>query len=107
MTQLRTVAAFDVAYKADLAKAALEEAGIPAVVTDREIVAMDWLLAPAVGGVKVQVSEEHLDRAEDILNDKFAGDLQPYSEGVSEEELTRQALEAEAEDEEPPEPADE
>jgi len=107
VTQLRTVAAFDVAYKADLAMAALEEAGIPAVVTDREIVAMDWLLAPAVGGVKVQVSEEHLDRAEDILNDKFAGDLQPYSEGVSEEELTRQALEAEAEDEEPPEPADE
>lgn len=107
MTQLHTVAAFDTVYKADLAKAALEEAGIPAVVTDREIVSLDWLGAPAVGGVKVQVAEHHLDRAEELLNDQFGGDLQPFSEGVSEEELTRQALETPPEDEMPPEPADE
>ncbi|MEO2090923.1 MAG: DUF2007 domain-containing protein [Gemmataceae bacterium] len=107
MTQLRTVAAFDTVYKADLAKAALEEASIPAVVTDREVVSLDWLGAPAVGGVKVQVAEHHLDRAEDLLNEKFAGDMHPFSEGVSEEELTRQALETAPEDEMPPEPADE
>jgi hypothetical protein len=105
--QLRTVAAFDVAHKADLAKVKLEQAGIPAFVTDREVVAMDWLLAPAVGGVKVQVAEEYLDQAEAILNETFGGDMQPYSEGVSEEELTRQALAAGTGDEEPSQSDDE
>lgn len=103
----RPVAAFDAVHKADLAQVLLDEAGIPAVVTDRELVSMDWLMGGAIGGVKVQVPEDRLTQAEAILAERFGDDLQPFSEGVSEEELARQALAAPAEDDDPPaEPAD-
>ena len=96
-SRLHTVASFDVAYKADLARNVLEEAGIPAYVVDREIVSMEWLLGAAVNGVKVQVTSEHAERAEAILEEKFGAELQPFAEGVSDEELERQALDAGAE----------
>jgi hypothetical protein len=90
--QLVTVATFDMAFKADLAKAALEEAGIASEVNDREIVAMDWLLLNAVGGVKLQVAEADAERALPVV--------EPYTrpgafeQPVSDEELERQAMEA-------------
>src|SRR5437763_793598 len=45
---LTTVATFHQPAQAELARNALTAAGIPAVVADAEIVAMDWLLANAV-----------------------------------------------------------
>jgi hypothetical protein len=87
-----TVASYDVTYKADLIKTALEEAGIPAIVTDREIVAMDWLLANAVNGVKVQVLEADEPRALDVIHDLYRSGFDTHR--VSDEELERQALEA-------------
>jgi hypothetical protein len=107
MTQLRTVAAFDVAYKADLACTLLTEAGIPAYVTDREIVSMEWLLGNAVGGVKVQVAERDVERAEALLEERFGDSMQPFAEGVDDEELARQALAESPEDGEPEPPAEE
>ncbi len=101
--RLRTVASFDLAYKADIVAAALEEAGIEAQVTDREIVSMEWLLANAVNGVKVQVAEEDERRAMKVVNALFRDGFSK----VSDEELERQALEAapdDGEDAPPPEP---
>jgi hypothetical protein len=103
--QFRTVASFDAAYKADIVKAALEDAGIPAVVTDREIVAMDWLLTNAVQGVKVQVPDDRMGEAAAFIRElerKGATDRP-----VSDEELERQALEAAPADDEPPPPEEE
>lgn len=99
----RTVAAFDVAYKADLVKAALEDAGIPAVVTDREIVSMEWLLANAVNGVKVQVTEDLEEKALAVVEALYRDGFDRST--LTDEELTRQALEAapaEADPHDPP-----
>jgi len=95
--RLVTVATFDMPHKAELAKIALEEAGIRAEVNDREIVAMDWLLLNAVGGIKVQVAEEDAERALALL-DPFT---RPgaFQQTVSDEELERQALAEPTEDE--------
>ena len=102
--RFRTVATFDLAYKADLAWAALDEAGIEAMVTDREIVSMEWLLSNAVGGVKLQVAESDVPRALEVLIPfTHPGQME---RPVSDEELERQAL-AEAPDEDAPPPVPE
>jgi hypothetical protein len=90
--RLVTVATFDMPHKADIAKATLEEAGIRAEVNDREIVAMDWLLMNAVGGVKLQVAEEDAERALAVVEPFTRPGA--FEQLVSDEELERQALEA-------------
>lgn len=92
--RMTTIASFDLAPQAQLAKNALDAAGIPAVVADSEIVAMDWLISNAVGGVKVQVWEEDAERAAAVLAEALGDDAGLTSDAVSDEELTRQALEA-------------
>ena len=47
------------------------EAGIAAAVTDESLVAMDWLLSNAVGGVKVQVWDEDAEKAVQLLESRF------------------------------------
>lgn len=95
--RLVTVATFDMPHKADLAKAALEEAGIPAEVNDREVVAMDWLLLNAVGGIKLQVAEENAERAVAVIEPFTRPGA--FEQPVSDEELERQALAEPTEDE--------
>jgi hypothetical protein len=70
----------------------LAAAGIPAVVADQEIVAMDWLLSNSVGGIKVQVREEDADLAAEVLEEKLGAAAGVVSESLDEEELARQAL---------------
>src|SRR5262245_3733301 len=53
---LVTVGTFRDLPEAHALKMRLEAAGIPAYLADAELVAMDWLLSNAVGGVKVQVA---------------------------------------------------
>ncbi|MBX9625685.1 MAG: DUF2007 domain-containing protein [Gemmataceae bacterium] len=69
--RLVTIATFDQPAQARLAQNALEDAGIKAVVADESLVAMDWLLSGAVGGVKVQVWEEDAERAVAELERSF------------------------------------
>ncbi|HET6576616.1 MAG TPA: DUF2007 domain-containing protein [Fimbriiglobus sp.] len=94
MSRLTTVATFDLAAKAEVAKNVLDEAGIPAVIADAEVVAMDWLMAVAVGGIKVQVREEDAERAAAVLDERFGAGAGLAAEGLDEDELTRQALAA-------------
>ena len=96
-TRLVTVATFDMPHKAELAKIALEEVGIRAEVNDREIVAMDWLLLNAVGGIKVQVAEADAERALRAIEPFTRPGV--FEQPVSDEELERQALAAPTEDE--------
>ena len=69
-----TIATFDQAAQARLAQNVLQAAEIQAAVSDESLVAMDWLLSNAVGGVKVQVWEEDEDRAVATLEREFGQD---------------------------------
>lgn len=101
MSRFVTVASFDETFRADIARSALEDAGIQVRITDREIVSMEWVLSTAVGGIKVQVLEADAVRARQLLDDAFR---ELRERGIDEDELARQALEAAPEDEVPPPP---
>src|SRR5436190_18581355 len=73
-TKLVTIATFDQVVMAQMAADALRAGGIDAVVTDAEVVSMDWLLGQAVGGIKVQVREDDAERAVAELGRKFGDD---------------------------------
>ncbi|WP_445354897.1 DUF2007 domain-containing protein [Microbulbifer sp. EKSA008] len=65
---LVTVARFSFPYEAQIAKARLESEGIHAFIADEHTVNMQWLYSNAMGGVRLQVSENDLDEANEILN---------------------------------------
>lgn len=102
--RLVTIATFETAPRAHVARAALEDAGIRVFVADEEIVSMDWMLSNAVGGVKLKVRESDAERALAVLDARF-GTGEPL---VSDEELAAEAEAAPREDDEgepPPAPA--
>ena len=68
MNDLVTVATFTTLPEAEAARLRFESAGIPAVVTDAEIVNMDWLLGNAVGYIKLQVPRERAAAATALLD---------------------------------------
>lgn len=102
--KLVTIATFDQPAQARLAKNALDAAGVQATVTDESLVAMDWLLSNAIGGIKVQVWDEDAERAVAVLNETL-GDPGEGTD-VSPEELAAEAEAARSDegDAEPPEP---
>ena len=91
--KLVTIARFDLAGQAHIAKNALEAAGIKSVLADEQTIAMDWLLSNAIGGIKVQVLEEDAERAVTALEESLGSD-----ETVDEETMTAAAVAAEKED---------
>lgn len=64
MNSLITVAVYQFVSEAELMQTLLEEQGIPAYLADDNLIAMDWLMSAAVGGVKLQVAAEDVDRAQ-------------------------------------------
>ena len=76
-------------WEADLAKSLLENAGIPAMLMDRED-SGDYLRVLGFGspfGVDVYVNKEYADRAAALLEETFS-----EMEDVSEEELAQLAM---------------
>ena len=67
--ELVTVATFDNAVAARLAFNHVREAGLPAVLSDENTVATDWLLSNAIGGIKVQVNSKDVTRARQLIDD--------------------------------------
>ncbi len=63
MRKLITVAVYQFVAEAELMQSMLEEQGIPAYLADDNIIAMDWLMSAAVGGVKLQVAGEDVEQA--------------------------------------------
>ncbi len=63
------VARFTSVGEAESARSALDAAGIDARVGDENMVAVDWLMSQAVGGVKVLVPDEKLAEAAEVLGD--------------------------------------
>lgn len=102
-TRLVTIATFDLAAQARLAQNALQEAGIQAAVNDETLVAMEWVLSNAVGGIKVQVREEDAERAVVTLEVAFGKNGERLGTAVDPDQF---AAEAEAAPRDPDEPPD-
>jgi hypothetical protein len=67
--RLVTIASFRDLPQALLAKGALDSTGIPCFLANENIVRLDWLLASAVGGIRLQVPEGDAEKALEVLND--------------------------------------
>ena len=65
--KLVTVASFATPFEAQVAKNRLEAEGIPAFLGDEESVGNLWHLGMALGGVKLMVSDDHIQKAMDLL----------------------------------------
>ena len=77
---LKTVARFREPYEAHIARGKLETEGVPAVVVDEHLVQINWMYSQAVGGVKLQVPEEALERAREILGQEYEKELEAIEE---------------------------
>jgi hypothetical protein len=86
-SRLVTLATFDTIPEAHIALNSLRSAGIRAELSDENVVGLWWTAANAVSGIKVNVLEEDVPRAMEVI-----GPLVGVDVPVSEEELTRQAL---------------
>jgi hypothetical protein len=82
---LVTVASFDEPYKANIAKAKLESAGIKCFLSGENFVATYWLYSLADGGIKLKVKEadsitasEVLARKETLSDTQLPSDLGEY-----------------------------
>ncbi len=73
--QLVTIATFSQVIEAQLAKTRLEADSIEVFISNENIVSMNWLLSGAVGGAKLLVRKEDEDRAKEILNENYKGEL--------------------------------
>ena len=62
-----TIATFSKVEEAHLLRMRLEDAGIPAYIRDENTIQIDWLYSNALGGVRVDVSDEDLDAAKAVL----------------------------------------
>lgn len=64
---LVTVASYRDLPNADLARAALQSAGIAAWIQDDNLVRMDWFYSNAIGGIRLQVEAADAEAAREIL----------------------------------------
>ena len=64
---METIATFSKPEDAHLLRMRLEAGGIPAFIQDENLIQMDWLLSNAVGGVRVQVADEDVTAACQLL----------------------------------------
>lgn len=65
-----TVATFSQSTRAQIARLKLESEDIPCIILDENLVATDWFMSIAVGGIKVQVPEPEAARAVLLLGEK-------------------------------------
>lgn len=62
------VARYLIPMDASLAQGCLVASGIPAVLADAHLMQAHMLLAPALGGVRILVPQEHLQEAQAVLD---------------------------------------
>ena len=66
--KLVTVKTFSSTWEADLAKIQLEACGIPAFILDSHTISVNWLFSNAIGGIKLQVFEDQVTDAKEVLS---------------------------------------
>ena len=64
---MKTIAAFSTPTEAHVALTRLASAGIDAVIRDEFMITFDWLCSNAIGGVKIEVVEDDVADAREIL----------------------------------------
>lgn len=73
--ELATVRSYRDPVSAHVARAMLDEAGIPSFVWDEHLINVQWLYSTALGGAKLEVACRDLERAAAILDGHDASDL--------------------------------
>lgn len=68
MSELVTIATFRDVHQAELAHGKLAAAGITSFLANENIVRLNWFWSTAVGGVKLQVSEDDVQTATGLLH---------------------------------------
>jgi len=71
------VARFSFPYEAQIARANLDAAGIPAFIADEHTINMNWLYSNALGGVRLMVPRSRFAEAKIILEADFSAQLEP------------------------------
>lgn len=75
---MKTIATFTKPEEAHLMRMRLEEAGIEAFLLDEHMIQMDLLQSNAIGGVRVQIADEDIQAARELLSsDAGAGAAEP------------------------------
>jgi hypothetical protein len=64
---MKTLASFSQPMGAHLLRARLESNGIASYIRDENMIAVDWMLSNAIGGVKVDVADEDYERALEMI----------------------------------------
>jgi hypothetical protein len=72
---IETVASFQDPVEAQIVRALLESAGIAAIVADLNLVTLDWPMAQALGGVKLQVPHKDVPEALGLIAAYRSGEL--------------------------------
>ena len=67
--ELKTVATFEYAHFAHIAKTKLESEDVECYIFDEYTSSMNWFFNNAIGGIKLKVREEDNERALNILNE--------------------------------------
>ncbi len=71
-----TIARYALTYEAHLARARLESEGIEVLIADEHTMALQSLYADALGGARLQVRDEDVERARAILDEDRSGLLE-------------------------------
>lgn len=71
-----TIATYDFLPLAEIVRGRLLTEGISCELADQHLVQTDWLYSIAVGGIKLQVRAEDVNRALAILDQDFSQDLE-------------------------------
>ncbi|WP_172280189.1 hypothetical protein AAEU33_09110 [Chryseobacterium sp. Chry.R1] len=69
MSKLVRFKFYETALEANRDKQILAEKGLNSFIANEQLIQSDWLLSQAVGGIQLQVFEDDLDKATEILKD--------------------------------------
>jgi hypothetical protein len=79
--QLVTVARFRDLPEAMLARGRLQSAGIDAFLADENYIRMDWFMSNMIGNMRLQVREEDVESAKEILQEQVPEDFEIGADG--------------------------
>ncbi len=82
---LKQIASFTFPHEAQIAKASLDAANIPAFIADEHTISMQWLYSNALGGVRLSVPAEYEIEALELINQNFSDTLEEEFEKIHEE----------------------
>jgi hypothetical protein len=72
---LVTIASYSFPLDAHISKSRLDSEDIPSFIADEHTIAMQWMYSNAMGGVRLQVPEEYVEQALEVLAEDRSQDL--------------------------------